>query len=62
MRVTIAALISAGLKDKAKLLANELMIMQPNLRASESARRMPFCIEAKKEIYKIGLIQAGIPE
>jgi tetratricopeptide (TPR) repeat protein len=62
LRVTIAALIAAGLKDKARLLANQLMTMQPNLRAGESAQRMPFYGEAKREIYKIGLIQAGIPE
>jgi tetratricopeptide (TPR) repeat protein len=61
IRILISGLVEVGDLNEAKNLAHRLNALQPQLSANESAKRMPFLSEERRQRYRERLTLAGIP-
>jgi TolB-like protein len=61
LRLTVASLAASGELVAARRLADELMHLQPTLRARQNAMNSGFRNEITKQLYAENLIEAGVP-
>lgn len=61
LRVLIVALIKTGARDRAKMVAQDLLKIEPDFTVSDFLARIPFRVKAMAQIYADALTDAGVP-